>query len=105
MSRGAVMERGLLVELSPHEGTALQRIAQGMVDTSDLQGHHIVRLKALALIEETEQGVRLTELGVWNSDCADRSNATVEQVVLRQRQRTKARLTSGRNVRWLAWPG
>jgi hypothetical protein len=75
MSGGAVMERGLLVELSPHEGTALQRIAQGMVDTSDLQGHHIVRLKALALIEETEQGVRLTELGARRLTMLQRNTA------------------------------
>jgi hypothetical protein len=69
------MERGLLVELSPHEGTALQRIAQGTVDTSDLQGHHIVRLKALALIEETEQGVRLTELGARRLTMLQRNTA------------------------------
>ena len=69
------MERGLLVELSPHEGTALQRIAQGMVDTSDLQGHHIVRLKALALIEETGHGVRLTELGARRFTMLQRNTA------------------------------
>jgi len=69
------MERGLLVELSPHERTALQRIAQGTVDTSDLQGRHIVRLKALALIEETEQGVRLTELGARRLTMLQRNTA------------------------------
>ena len=67
--------RGLLVELSPHEETALQRIARGMVDTSDLQGRHIVRLKALALIEETEQGVRLTELGARRLTMLQRNKA------------------------------
>jgi hypothetical protein len=75
MSWGFVMERGLLVELSPHEETALQRIAQGMVDTSDLRGRHIVRLKALALIEETEQGVRLTELGARRLTMLQRNTA------------------------------
>jgi len=69
------MERGLLVELSPHEGTALQRIAQGVADASHLQGHHIVRLKALALIEETEQGIRLTELGARRLTMLQRNTA------------------------------
>jgi hypothetical protein len=69
------MERGLLVELSPRETTAFQRIAQGHVDTSDMQGRHIVRLKALALIEETEQGARLTELGARRLAMLQRSPA------------------------------
>ena len=69
------MERGLLVELSPHEEAALQRIAQGMVDTGDLRRRHTVRLKALALIEETEQGVRLTALGVRRFAMLQRNTA------------------------------
>jgi predicted transcriptional regulator len=57
------MERGLLVELSPKEETALQRIAQGMMLTADMEPHHLARLKQLALIEETGTDFRLTDLG------------------------------------------
>ena len=57
------MERGLLVELSPNEETALQRIAQGMMPTTDMEAHHLVRLKQLALIEEMGTDFRLTDLG------------------------------------------
>jgi hypothetical protein len=38
---GAPMERGLLVELSPNEETALQRIAQGVMSTADMEHQHI----------------------------------------------------------------
>ena len=57
------MERGLLVELSPNEETALQRIAQGMMLTMDMEPHYLARLKQLALIEETGTDFRLTDLG------------------------------------------
>jgi hypothetical protein len=57
------MERGLLVELSPNEETALYRIAQGMMLTADMEPHHLARLKQLALIEETATDFRLTDLG------------------------------------------
>jgi hypothetical protein len=57
------MERGLLVELSPNEETALQRIAQSMMLTMDMESHHLVRLKQLALIEETGTDFKLTALG------------------------------------------
>ena len=57
------MERGLLVELSPNEETALQRIAQGVMLTMDMQERHLVRLKQLALIEETGTDFKLTALG------------------------------------------
>ncbi len=57
------MERGLLVELSPNEETALQRIAQGVMLTTDMETHHLVRLKQLLLIEETGTDFRLTDLG------------------------------------------
>ena len=60
---GSPMERGLLVELSPNEETALQRIAQGMMLTKDMEGHHLVRLKQLALIEDTAIDFKLTDLG------------------------------------------
>jgi hypothetical protein len=57
------MERGLLVELSPNEETALQRIAQGMMLIVDMESHHLLRLKQLALIEETGTDFKLTALG------------------------------------------
>jgi predicted transcriptional regulator len=57
------MERGLLIELSPNEETALQRIAQGMMLTMDMESQHLVRLKQLALIEETGTDFKLTALG------------------------------------------
>ena len=55
------MERGLLVELSPKEETALQRIAQGMMLTVDMEPQHLARLKQLALIEETGTDIKLTD--------------------------------------------
>jgi predicted transcriptional regulator len=57
------MERGLVVELSPNEETALQRIAQGVMLTADVEPHHLARLKQLALIEETGSDFKLTDLG------------------------------------------
>jgi hypothetical protein len=60
---GVPMERGLLVELSPNEETALQRIAQGIMLTVDMESHHLARLKQLALIEETGADFRLANLG------------------------------------------
>jgi len=41
------MERGLLVELSPNEETALQRIAQGVMFTMDMEARYLARLKQL----------------------------------------------------------
>ena len=58
------MERGLLIELSPNEETALHRVAQGLMLTEDMQQRHLVRLKQLALIEETGTDFKLTVLGI-----------------------------------------
>ena len=57
------MQRGLAVELSPNEETALHRIAQGMMLTPAIDKRHLVRLKLLALIEETGTDFKLTDLG------------------------------------------
>ena len=57
------MARGLLVELSPNEEIALRRIAEGMVETNDVQERHLERLKLLALVEVTAKDFRLTSLG------------------------------------------
>jgi hypothetical protein len=40
------MERGLLVELSPNEETALQRIAQGVMLTMDMEARYLARPRA-----------------------------------------------------------
>ena len=58
------MERGLFIELSPNEETALHRVAQGLMLTEDMQQRHLTRLKQLALIEETGTDFTLTVLGL-----------------------------------------
>jgi predicted transcriptional regulator len=55
--------RGLLVELSPNEEIALQRIARGVMHTPDMEARHLARLKQLGLIEESGTDFKLTELG------------------------------------------
>ena len=67
------MERGLLVELSPNEETALQRIAQGIMLTTDMEPRHLSRLRQLALIEETGTDSRLTDLGRRRLDMVGRT--------------------------------
>jgi hypothetical protein len=48
---------------SASEETALQRIAQDVMLTADMEPHHLARLKQLALIEETGSDFKLTDLG------------------------------------------
>jgi hypothetical protein len=67
------MERGLLVELSPNEETALQRIAQGIMLTTDMEPRHLSRLKQLALIEVTGTDFKLTDLGRRRLDVVGRT--------------------------------
>ena len=57
------MERGLLVELSPNEQSALRRIAQGVMLTADMEPRYLARLKQLALIEVAGTDFKLTDLG------------------------------------------
>jgi hypothetical protein len=57
------VERGLLVELSPNEETALQRIAQGLVPTTNMEPRHVARLRQLGLIVEVGTDFKLTDLG------------------------------------------
>ena len=57
------MERGLLVELSPHERTTLLRIANGDSRGGTLHPSHIKRLVSLALIEDDGPFYKLTALG------------------------------------------
>jgi hypothetical protein len=58
------MERGLLAPLSPNEEKALRRVAHGISKPKHLRDAPIARLKQLALVEEQDGRIRLTELGV-----------------------------------------
>ena len=58
------MERGLLAPLSPNEEQALRRVAHGISKPKHLRDASITRLKRLALVEEQDGRIRLTELGV-----------------------------------------
>ena len=54
--------KGMLAQLSPHEETALRKIAvgsDGLVDPA-----HVRRLQQLALVEKQGQSWRLTSIGV-----------------------------------------
>ena len=57
-------ERGLLVELSPHETITLIRIANGDVDGNDLGDTSVSRLQSLGLVEPQGISFQLTELGI-----------------------------------------
>ena len=57
------MERGLLVELSPHELTALMSAASGGLCPDDIKTRHVARLTLLALVEVKDKRVVVTEIG------------------------------------------
>ncbi len=57
------MERGLLAPLSPNEATVLRRVANGISMPGHLRSSSVERLKQLALVEESDGGIRLTPLG------------------------------------------
>ena len=56
--------RGILAPLSPHEEITLRRVALGFGRRDHLPSQHIRRLEQLALIEEADGTLRLTELGL-----------------------------------------
>jgi len=71
--------RGILAPLSPHEEITLRRVALGFGVRDHLPSQHIRRLEQLALVEEADGVLRLTELGLqryaslerpvkWDSD-------------------------------------
>lgn len=73
--------RGILAPLSPHEEITLRRVALGFGRRDHLPSPHVQRLQQLALIEEADGALRLTELGLqryaslerpvkWHSDTA-----------------------------------
>ena len=57
------MERGLIAPLSPHEELALRRVAFGVADPLSVRASHTLRLKGLALIDDSTGALRLTPLG------------------------------------------
>jgi hypothetical protein len=57
------MERGLFVELSPHERNTLFRIANGDDRSGFHNAAHVVRLQKLGLIEDNGPFIDLTALG------------------------------------------
>ena len=75
--------RGILAPLSPNEEITLRRIALGFGARDRLVPQHVRRLEQLALVEEADGALRLTELGLqrygslerpskWTSDSAPR---------------------------------
>ena len=56
--------RGILAPLSPHEEITLRRVALGFGRRDLLPLQHIQRLEQLALVEEADGALRLTELGL-----------------------------------------
>ena len=57
------MERGLLALLSPNEETTLRRVALGISTAKDLPVRDIAYLIRLALVEDKEGRLTLTDLG------------------------------------------
>jgi hypothetical protein len=56
--------RGILAPLSPHEEITLRRVALGFGSRDRLPEQHVRRLEQLALVEEANGTLRLTELGL-----------------------------------------
>lgn len=56
--------RGMLAPLSPHEEITLRRVALGFGQRAHLPEQHVRRLEQLALIEEADGTLRLTDLGL-----------------------------------------
>lgn len=56
--------RGILAPLSPNEEITLRRVALGFGWRDHLPEQHIRRLEQLALIEEANGALRLTDLGL-----------------------------------------
>lgn len=57
------MGRSLNALLSPHEEVALRRVALGLAPQEMLSDRATARLKSLALIEVSESGLQLTQIG------------------------------------------
>ncbi len=57
------MSRGLIAPLSPNEEVTLRRVAYGVAAAKTLQPTHLARLRSLALIEDRDGALGITELG------------------------------------------
>jgi hypothetical protein len=64
--------RGILAPLSPNEEITLRRVALGFGARDRLVPQHVRRLQLLALVEETDGMLRLTELGLQRYASLDR---------------------------------
>jgi len=84
--------RGILAPLSPHEEITLRRVALGFGRRDHLPEQHVRRLEQLALIEEADGALRLTELGLqryaglerpvkWNTDTAAEAAEDVSRLL------------------------
>ena len=67
------MERVYWSSLVQTEKSALQRIAQGIMVTTDMEPRHLSRIKQLALIEETGTELKVTGLGRRSLDMVGRT--------------------------------
>lgn len=56
--------RGILAPLSPNEEITLRRVALGFGAADRLPQQHVDRLVTLALVEQVNGALRLTELGL-----------------------------------------
>jgi len=56
--------RGILAPLSPHEEITLRRVALGFGRPDHLPLQHVQRLQQLALVQDVDGTLRLTELGL-----------------------------------------
>ncbi len=57
------MDRSLVAPLSPNEEVTLRRVAYGIARSDDLQPSHVARLKRLALIEDRDGALFVTQMG------------------------------------------
>jgi hypothetical protein len=57
------MARGSLAPLNANEETTLRRVALGVSERATLSKGDVERLESLALVEETDGGLRLTSAG------------------------------------------
>lgn len=64
--------RGITAPLSPHEEITLRRVALGFGGRDHLPEQHVRRLEQLALVEEADGALRLTELGLQRYATLDR---------------------------------
>jgi hypothetical protein len=57
------MDRSLVAPLSPNEEVTLRRVAYGIAKSDDLHPSHLMRLKRLALIEDRDGALFVTQTG------------------------------------------